>query len=58
LDAEKEVQKSLNTDCAWVKSTFDTRAKKRKLEMDGLVEAKDFLAGVDSGEPVLSPTSN
>lgn len=56
LEAEKDVQKSLNTDCAWVKSTFDTRAKKRTLEMDGLVEAKDFLAGVDSGEAVLPPT--
>merc|ERR1719498_1644294 len=58
LAAEKQVQKSLDTDCAWVKSTFDKRRKKRKLEMDGLVEAKDFLAGVDSGDAVLPPAQN
>ena len=44
------MSKSLSTDCAWVKTTFKTRREKRKLEMDGLVEAKDFLAGVDSGD--------
>lgn len=53
LGAEQGVAKSLGTDCAWVKSTFDTRREKRKLEMDGLVEAKDFLAGVDAGDAVL-----
>jgi hypothetical protein len=57
LAAEKDVQKSLDTDCAWVKTTFDTRKEKRKLEMDGLVEAKEFLAGVDGGEAVLPPLS-
>jgi len=55
LDAEKDVQKSLDTDCAWVKTTFDTRKQKRKLEIDGLVEAKEFLAGVDNGDAVLAP---
>jgi len=53
LGAEESVAKSLGTDCAWVKSTFKTRREKRKLEMDGLVEAKDFLAGVDAGDAVL-----
>lgn len=57
LTAEGGVKKSLNTDCEWVKSTFATRREKRKLEIDGLVEAKDFLAGVDSGEPVLPPST-
>jgi hypothetical protein len=55
LDAEKDTEKSLMTDCAWVKANFKKRAEKRKLEMDGLVEAKNFLAGVDSGEAVLPP---
>jgi hypothetical protein len=57
LAAEKKIESSLATDCAWVKSTFKTRREKRKLEMDGLVEAKDFLAGVDSGAAVLAPIS-
>jgi len=57
LSAENDVKKSLDTDCAWVKSTFDKRKEKRKLEMDGLVEAKEFLAGVDSGDAVLPPLS-
>lgn len=56
LEAEKGVQKSLDTDCAWVKATFKKRSEKRKLEVDGLVEAKDFLAGVESGAPVLPPS--
>jgi len=58
LNAEKDVEKSLNTDCAWVKTTFKTRREKRKLEMDGLVEARDFLAGVDAGDAVLPPVGN
>jgi len=57
LDAENDVSKSLATDCAWVKNTFKTRREKRKLEMDGLVEAKDFLAGVDAGDPMLPPSN-
>jgi len=57
LDAEKGVSSSLATDCAWVKNTFKTRRDKRKLEIDGLQEAKDFLAGVDAGSAVLPPSS-
>jgi len=45
LKAEDEMKGALETDCAWVKTHFDSRAKKRKVEMDGLVEAKDYLAG-------------
>jgi len=56
LVAEQGVQKSLGTDCAWVKVTFKKRNDKRKLEVDGLVEAKEFLAGVESGAPVLPPS--
>jgi len=45
LAAEDEMKGALETDCAWVKTHFESRAKKRKVEMDGLVEAKDYLAG-------------
>merc|ERR1740117_2701003 len=38
LASEKDVSASLDTDCAWVASTFKTRSEKRKLEMDGLAE--------------------
>jgi len=55
LNAEEAVATSLATDCAWVKNTFKTRRDKRKLEVDGLAEAKDFLAGVDAGQAVLAP---
>lgn len=49
LGAERELEKSLYSDCSWVSSHFDTRRTKRKTEMDGLVEAKSYLAGVEAG---------
>merc|ERR1719235_2693378 len=45
-DAEGDTKKAVATDCAWVKTHFDSRRQKRKTEMDGLVDAKAFLAGV------------
>jgi len=50
LDAEGKMKDALATDCAWVASHFDSRREKRKTEMDGLVEAKNYLAGIDSGD--------
>jgi hypothetical protein len=50
LDSEKEEETALDTDCSWVESHFESRRDKRKTEMDGLVEAKNYLAGVDSGD--------
>jgi len=44
-DAENDTAKSLGTDCAWVKTHFETRASKRKTEIQGLVDAKAFLSG-------------
>jgi hypothetical protein len=53
--AEGDAQKALATDCAWVKTHFQTRRDKRKDEMQGLTDAKAFLAGVDAGEDPLPP---
>lgn len=40
--AEKN-KENLNTDCAWVKTNFDSRREKRQAEIQGLVEAKGVL---------------
>merc|ERR1719420_1652099 len=45
LDEQEKLKKSINTDCAWVATHFDSRREKRKTEIEGLVEAKNFLAG-------------
>jgi len=49
LEAAKDMQATLEHDCAWVETHFDTRRDKRKNEIDGLVDAKNILAGADSG---------
>lgn len=46
---EDEEKEALTIDCAWVESHFDSRREKRKAEINGLQEAKNYLAGVDSG---------
>jgi hypothetical protein len=51
--AEGDAEKALNTDCKWVKTHFKDRREKRKNEIQGLVDAKGFLAGVDAGEDPL-----
>ncbi|CAL1169217.1 unnamed protein product [Cladocopium goreaui] len=43
--AEKN-KENLNTDCAWVKTNFDSRREKRQAEIQGLVEAKGVLQAV------------
>jgi len=45
LDGEGDIKKALKKDCDWIKSDFDKRAANRKLEIQGLNEAKSFLAG-------------
>lgn len=50
LAEEEKLKESIEKDCAWVEATFDSRREKRKAEMDGLVEAKNFLAGVEAGD--------
>jgi peptidoglycan hydrolase CwlO-like protein len=51
--AEDDTEKSLNTDCEWVKTHFKSRREKRKTEIQGLVDAKAFLAGVAAGNDPL-----
>lgn len=46
--AEEKLKESLAKDCGWVKTHFDSRRDKRKAEMDALVEAKGYLAGVEA----------
>jgi len=50
LAEEQSLEQSLDKDCAWVKSNFASRRDKRKVEIDGLVEAKNSLAGVGSDD--------
>merc|ERR1711957_951659 len=50
LAEEQSLEASLAKDCAWVESHFDSRRDKRKNEIDGLVEAKNSLAGVGSDD--------
>lgn len=50
LAEEQSLEASLDKDCAWVKSHFASRRDKRKAEIDGLVEAKNSLAGVGSDD--------
>jgi len=46
LGSENDVEKTLATDCTWVKDKFDSRMSKRKTEIEGLEDAKNILAGV------------
>jgi len=52
LGAEKDLESSLMKDCSWVKTHFKTRAEKREKEIDGLQEAKGYLAGVETGDEI------
>jgi len=49
-EAEKDLKSSITGDCSWVKTHFESRRTKRKAEIQGLVDAKDYLAGAESGE--------
>jgi len=45
LDDEEEYKEEIKPDCDWMLENFDERDKRREAEMNGLVEAKQFLAG-------------
>jgi len=48
LGLENEKETTLGDECGWVATHFEKRRTKRKAEMDGLVEAKNYLAGMDN----------
>jgi len=50
LDAANAEGSKLEKDCAWVKTHFESRRKKRKDEIDALQEAKASLAGAETGD--------
>merc|ERR550514_792864 len=45
LKAQLDYKAAIKPDCDWVLNSFEERAEKRKAEMDGLVTAKEYLAG-------------
>merc|ERR1719272_1097207 len=45
LGINEEYKKSITPDCDWMLNSFEERREKRKAEMNGLVTAKEFLAG-------------
>jgi hypothetical protein len=49
-EGEDERKKTIEKECKWVEEHFEDRKTKRKAEMDGLVEAKNYLAGMDDDE--------
>lgn len=44
--SENEAKSTLDSDCSWVATHFETRRTKRKSEMQGLTDAKAYLAGI------------
>merc|ERR1719329_39461 len=53
--AEMYSQQAIGVDCQWVKTHFEKRREKRKTEMQGLEDARGFLAGVAAGRDPLPP---
>jgi len=41
----KMINAEIKPDCDWILENFDERDKKREAEMNGLTEAKSYLAG-------------
>jgi len=55
LADEEKLAKAIAADCDWVKSHFDKRRTSRAAEVDGLVEAKEFLAQAGSPSDLEMP---
>jgi len=47
LEADTNFLASLKKQCAWVATEFESRKKAREAEIDGLMEAKNILAGAE-----------
>jgi len=45
LKTNEEEKESITEDCDWMIENFEERKKKREVEQQGLVKAKEFLAG-------------
>lgn len=45
LKSNEDYRKEIAPDCDWLFGAYDERRKMRAQEMDGLVKAKEFLAG-------------
>jgi len=55
LSNEEKMEKAIAEDCNWVESHFDKRRTSRKAEIDGLNDAKDFLAGAGTDSDLSMP---
>jgi len=53
LQKELDYKKEIEPDCDWIIGAFEKRAEMRTAEMDGLVQAKEFLAGASTEEASL-----
>jgi len=47
LADEETYKKEITPDCDWILGAFETRAENRQAEMEGLTQAKAFLAGAN-----------
>jgi hypothetical protein len=45
LGAQEDLEKTLFENCDWIKNEFEDRKAKRKEEIDGMLDAKNMLAG-------------
>merc|ERR1719207_318281 len=45
LGAQEDLEKTLFENCDWIKNEFEDRKAKRKTEIDGMMDAKNALAG-------------
>jgi hypothetical protein len=52
LGAATNMESITDADCHWVDGGFEKRKEMRKREMDGLVAAKSYLAGVAAGTEI------
>jgi len=52
MEAQGKLKDSLQADCTWVKTHFESRREARKTEINGLMEAKGYLAGVEQGNEI------
>jgi len=52
MEAQKKLKESLHDDCTWVKTHFESRREARKNEINGLMDAKGYLAGVEEGNEI------